>query len=237
MESLGTYPVLFVEADSANAISAERMMSRWGLQVSVAGTATEAIEMTKTRLFDVILISLELSDINGYQTASIIRELGDQFKNIPIIGHGTDAPAHLGNGNVLTDFIAKPLDENELYNKLKNHLDKTKPEVVIANLDRCTDGDVEFRKELAQLLANNVIELITSIQSSLEKNDPEIFVRSVHKTKTTLSILNDKDLLERIGLIQAKLKEGNRENLDEDVETMISRCKKTIEVLEIVSAG
>jgi CheY-like chemotaxis protein len=237
MESLGTYPVLFVEADSANAISAERMMSRWGLQVSVAGTATEAIEMTKTRIFDVILISLELNEINGLQTASIIRELGDQFQNIPIIGHGTYAPAHVGNGHVLTDFIAKPLDENELYNKLKNHLDKTRPEVVIANLDRCTDGDVEFRKELAQLLANNVIELMTSIESAIGKNDPEIFIRSVHKTKTTLSILNDKELLEWISIIQTKLKEGNRENLVEDVEKMISRCKKTIGVLSVVAAG
>jgi hypothetical protein len=120
---------------------------------------------------------------------------------------------------------------------LKNHLDKTRPEVVIANLDRCTDGDVEFRKELAQLLANNVIELMTSIKETLQKNDPEIFVRSVHKTKTTLSILNDKDLLERISTIQTKLKEGNRENLDKEIDAMISRCQKTVEVLGVVAVG
>jgi len=78
---------------------------------------------------------------------------------------------------------------------------------------------------------------MTSIKEALQKNDPEIFVRSVHKTKTTLSILNDKDLLERISIIQTKLKEGNREKLDEDIETMISRCKKTIEVLGVVAAG
>jgi CheY-like chemotaxis protein len=236
-ESLGTYPVLFVDADSVSVDSAERLMSGWGLHVSVARTAAEAIEMTKTRIFDVILVSLELGGINGYETASIIRELGDQFQNIPIIGHGIEAPGHVGNGSVLTDFIAKPLNETELYDKLKKHLDKTRPEVVIANLDRCTDGDVEFRKELAQLLANNVIELMTSIESALEKDDPEIFIRSVHKTKTTLSILNDKELLERISGIQTKLKEQNRENLDAEVEKMITRCKKTIEVLEVVAAG
>lgn len=237
MESLGTYPVLFVDADSAHADSAERLMSGWGLQVSLANTAADAIELTKTRIFDVILISLELNDINGLQTASIIRELGDQFQNIPIIGHGIEAPPHPGNGNVLTDFISKPMNETELYNKLKNHLDKTRPEIVIANLDRCTDGDVEFRKELAQLLANNVNELMTSIESALEKNDPEIFTRSVHKTKTTLSILNDKELLDRISAIQSKLKGPDRETIKEDVEKMITRCRKTIEVLEIVSAG
>jgi DNA-binding NtrC family response regulator len=237
MESLGTYPVLFVDADAASAANAERLMSGWGLQVSLAGTATDAVEMTKTRIFDVILISMELSDIHGYQTASIIRELGDQFQNIPIIGYGQQAPAHVGNGSALTDFIAKPLDETVLYNKLKNHLDRTRPEIVIANLDRCTDGDQEFRKELAQLLANNVIELMTSIESSLAQNDPEIFIRSVHKTKTTLSILNDKELMDRISLIQTKLKEGNRESLDGHVEKMLIRCKKTIEVLGVVAAG
>ncbi len=237
MESLGTYPVLFVDADLASTRSAEQLMSGWGLQVSVAKTATEAIEMTKTRIFDVILISMELNDIQGYQTASIIRELGDQFQNIPIIGHGTHAPTPAGNGKVLTDFIAKPFDTNELYNKLKNHLDKTRPEVVIANLDRCTDGDVEFRKELAQLLANNVIELMTSIESTLEKNDPEIFSRSVHKTKTTLSILNDKELLDRISIIQSKLKEPSNNGLSDEVEKMIARCRKTIEVLGVVAAG
>ena len=236
-ESLGTYPVLFVEADSTHANSAEQLMSGWGLQVSIAATATDAIEMSKMRIFDVIFISMELSDIHGYQTASIIRELGDQFQNIPIIGHGTEPPPHVGNGNVLTDFIAKPLDESELYSKLKNHLDKTRPEIVIANLDRCTDGDVEFRKELAQLLANNVIELMTSIESSLKENDPEIFVRSVHKTKTTLSILNDKEILDRISLIQAKLKEGDRRSIEGDVEKMLNRCKKTIEVLSQIAAG
>ena len=235
-ESLGTYPVLFVDPDLASAQSAEQLMSGWGLQVSIAKSATEAIEMTKTRIFDVILISMELSDIEGYQTASIIRELGDQFQNIPIIGHGPHAPAH-GNGKVLTDFITIPFDTRELYSKLKNHLDKTRPEVVIANLDRCTDGDVEFRKELAQLLANNVIELMASIEATLEKNDPEIFFRTVHKTKTTLSILNDKELLDRISTIQSKLKGSNNEELNDHVQKMIARCKKTIEVLGVVAAG
>jgi CheY-like chemotaxis protein len=236
MESLGTYPVLFVDAAPSDAKSAEQLMSDWGLQVSVALSAAQAIELTKTRFFDVILISMDLKDINGYETASIIRGLGDQFQNIPIIGHGTALPAADVNGHVFTDYISKPFDEAELYNKLKNHLDKTRPEVVIANLDRCTDGDVEFRKELAQLLAGNVLELMTNIQTALQKNDPEVFIRSVHKTKTTLSILNDTELLDLINRIQEKLKRGDQQNLDDDVKKMIARCRKTIEVLNTVSA-
>lgn len=237
MESLGPYPVLFVEANPANASSAERLLSGWGLQVSVAGSAEEAIELTKTRIFDVILIGLDLHEKNGYETASIIRNLGDQFQNIPIIAHGTGSPASNGKGHAFTDFILHPFNEGDLYNKLKIHLDKTRPEVVIANLDRCTDGDVEFRKELAQLLANNVIELMTNVELALQRKDPEIFIRSVHKTKTTLSILNDTELLEQINFIQARLKDDDREKLDSYVKKMVDRCRKTIEVLNVIAAG
>lgn len=237
MESLGPYPVLIVDTGSESADFAERAMSRWGLRVSVAGSGKEAIELTKTHMFDVILIGLNLNDINAYETASIIRKLGDQFQNIPIIGYGAAPPASNGNGDVFSDFLSYPINETELFDKLKNHLDKTRPEVVIANLDRCTDGDVEFRRELAQLLANNVVELMTNIEKALQVNDPEIFIRAVHKTKTTLSILNDTELLEQIGIIQTKLKESCTENLDHHVKKMINRCQKTIAVLNIVSSG
>jgi CheY-like chemotaxis protein len=237
MEPLGPYPVLFVDSDSATATAAEQLMSGWGLQVSLATNAKEGIELAKTRVFDVILISLDLIDINGYKTAGIIRELGDQFKNIPIIGHGRGQLGSNGNGHVFTDFISLPFNDVELYEKLRQHLDKTRPEVVIANLDRCTDGDVEFRKELAQLLANNVMELMTTVKEAVTENDPEIFIRSVHKTKTTLSILNDSELLEQISIIQVKLKNADHGNLDDHVTRMTKRCKKTIEVLNLVSAA
>ena len=34
----------------------------------------------------------------------------------------------------------------------KNHIDNCQTDILMANLDRCTDGDTEFRRELAQLL-------------------------------------------------------------------------------------
>jgi DNA-binding response OmpR family regulator len=233
MESLGPHPILFVEMDSEKAIPAEKLMSGWGLHVSSARSGREAIELTKTRQFEVLLITVDLVDINAYELASAIRNLGDQFQSIPIIGYGRERSDV--DGNVLTDFISHPFNEVELHSKLKTHLDKMRPEIVMATLDRCAEGDPDFRRELAQLLANNVAELMTSIDKALAANNPEIFIRSVHKTKTTLGILNDAEMLEEIRIIQGKLKEPNPTNLQSHIQKMIDRCIKTIDTLKVVS--
>ncbi len=235
MESLGPHQILFVETDSANTIVAEQLLTGWGLHVSIAKNSKEAIELTKTNIFDLILMALQLNDIDGIETARIIRRLGDQFQHVPIIGHGTDPITSELKGDALTDFILNPFDKTELYNKLKNHLDKGQPDIVMQNLDRCTDGDIEFRRELAQLLANNIIELMTNIDRALKNKDSHVFTRAVHKTKTTLSILNDAELTEDIKIVQAKLKEPEPLDLDRYVERLTNRCRKTINILNTLS--
>jgi hypothetical protein len=107
----------------------------------------------------------------------------------------------------------------------------------MANLDRCTDGDIEFRKELAQLLANNMTELMANIQKAVSVIDANILMRSVHKTKTTLSILNDSEMNEGISIVQTKLKESTAAGLEGHVEKLISRCQKTIDILNSLSAA
>ncbi len=104
----------------------------------------------------------------------------------------------------------------------------------MANLDRCTDGDPEFRRELALLLANNITELMANVDKALQDNDPNIFTRAVHKTKTTLSILNDSEINEAIANIQTKFKES-QEDLERHAEKLINRCKKTVSILTALS--
>src|SRR5688572_30479484 len=118
----------------------------------------------------------------------------------------------------------------------KNHTDNCQPDIVMANLDKCTDGDTEFRRELAQLLANNITEMIANIEKSVKVKDPNIMMRSVHKTKTTLSILNDREMNEEIIVVETKLKEPSPSDLEIHVEKLISRCAKTVNILNTLAA-
>ena len=118
----------------------------------------------------------------------------------------------------------------------KNHIDNCQPDILMANLDKCTDGDTEFRRELAQLLADNITEMMANIEKSAKVKDPNIMIRSVHKTKTTLTILNDDEINESISLVETKLKEPSPVDLDIHVEKLINRCAKTVNILTALSA-
>ena len=117
----------------------------------------------------------------------------------------------------------------------KNHIDNCQPDILMANLDRCTDGDTEFRRELAQLLASNITEMMANIEKSVKVKDPNIMIRSVHKTKTTLSILNDSEMNEEINIVETKLKETSPVDLEIHVEKLISRCLRAINILTTLS--
>ena len=120
--------------------------------------------------------------------------------------------------------------------KPNNHIDNCQPDIVMANLDKCTDGDTDFRRELAQLLANNIKEMMANIEKSVKIKDPNIMMRSVHKTKTTLSILNDSEMNEEINIVETKLKETSPVDLETHVERLINRCMRAINVLTTLSA-
>jgi hypothetical protein len=117
----------------------------------------------------------------------------------------------------------------------KDHIDNCQPDILMANLDRCTDGDTEFRRELAQLLASNITEMMANIEKSVKVKDPTIMIRSVHKTKTTLSILNDSEMNEEISIVETKLKETSPVDLEIHVEKLISRCVRAINILTTLS--
>jgi HPt (histidine-containing phosphotransfer) domain-containing protein len=115
-------------------------------------------------------------------------------------------------------------------------LDKDQPSNLAANLDKCTDGDMEFRRELAQLLANNISELLANIEKALKLNDPTIFVRAVHKTKTTLSILDDGELSETLNRLQSKIGADTAPaEMDQHVQKLHFWCKKTISDLNALA--
>jgi response regulator RpfG family c-di-GMP phosphodiesterase len=177
--------------------------------------------------------------LNGYETARLLKRLEEKYHRVPIIAHG-DLPSAIGKKQAgeqgLNDYLQKPFDKTQLYDLLQKHLDKDQPSNLAANLDKCTDGDMEFRRELAQLLANNISELLTNIEKALKLNDPTIFVRAVHKTKTTLSILDDGELSETLNRLQSKIGADTAPaEMDQHVQKLNFWCKKTISDLNALA--
>lgn len=66
------------------------------------------------------------------------------------------------------------------------------------NFDQYTDGDAEFKKELIYLMIDNLKEVQHSLVEAAKNNKLEIFEKTCHKIKPTLSILEDNEQHETI---------------------------------------
>jgi len=119
--------ILLVEDNKINELIARKFMEDWNLKVDSAGNGLEAIEKLNQGNFHLILMDLQMPEMDGYMTASIIRGRGHEpFISIPIIALTASSKSEVQEKIVLAgmnDFVSKPFNPDELFGKLKLYLD------------------------------------------------------------------------------------------------------------------
>lgn len=97
--------------------------------------------------------------------------------------------------------------------------------------DLYTDGDEVFKKDLIVMMIENLQELQQAITVADKQNSAPGFFTSVHKVKTTLTMLNDRDL--DAALVEAQ-SEGffTSAGRDATVITVIRVCNEIIRSLQ-----
>ncbi len=93
-----------------------------GYEVDIAGRGTEALEMTRKRLPNLILLDIMMPDMDGYEVCKRLRTT-NRTKHIPIIfltqkDDRSDKIAGLELG--ADDFVTKPFDIEELKLRVNN---------------------------------------------------------------------------------------------------------------------
>jgi hypothetical protein len=77
------------------------------------------------------------------------------------------------------------------------------------DFDLYTDGDLEFKSELTLLMLDNVRELQQSLSEAIKANDSEIFRKTCHKVKPTLSIIDDAEFNDIIEVLKCQIDNQN----------------------------
>ena len=121
--------VLLVEDDSINRLVVEGLLTDVGLRVQLAHDGLEAVQRVTAEPFDLILMDMQMPRLDGAQAAVRIRQT-QHGVTVPIIALTANAFAQdrercLSAG--MNDFIAKPLQADELFETLLNWLSATPP--------------------------------------------------------------------------------------------------------------
>ncbi len=111
--------VLVAEDVVLNQLLIKMILSDFGFEYDVVNNGKIAIEKLQTNAYDIILMDLQMPEMNGFEAAQYIRKI--MKSKIPIIALTADVTTvdvakckEFG----MDAYISKPIDENELYNKI-----------------------------------------------------------------------------------------------------------------------
>ncbi|MCA1794753.1 MAG: response regulator [Desulfobacteraceae bacterium] len=146
LETIKDAKVLLVEDNTINQLLAEDLLTRAGLQVTIADNGKKAVELAEKARFDIILMDIQMPEMDGFEATRTILEKQSENQP-PIIAMTANAMAGdrercLEAGMV--DHVAKPIEPNVLFDTLVKWIPavKNKPPMVKAEKDMDKKGSL-----------------------------------------------------------------------------------------------
>lgn len=128
--------VLIVEDNPINQLLVIKVLENQGYEITVASNGRIALEEYGKQSFDVILMDLQMPELDGYETTRIIRKMDGDKGEIPIVA----MTAHTIEGELekcvkigMNDYISKPFNASELYQKIEMIIEKARSSTVTVN--------------------------------------------------------------------------------------------------------
>ncbi|WP_456462834.1 response regulator [Reichenbachiella sp.] len=120
--------ILLVEDNPVNVMVAKKFLSRWDIKVDVAENGREALEKTAIESYDLVLMDLQMPEMDGYTASEELRKRG---YTVPILALTASVMLDVGDRvfkSGMNDFITKPFDPDDLFNKIKLHIERKESE-------------------------------------------------------------------------------------------------------------
>jgi CheY-like chemotaxis protein len=117
--------ILLVEDNLLNQKLALRVLQKRGFLADLAENGAEAVEILKTKTYDLILMDLQMPEMDGYQATTYIRnEMKLQTPIIAMTAHSIVGEKAKCLDIGMNDYLPKPFDPNLLHSKILEYTKK-----------------------------------------------------------------------------------------------------------------
>ncbi len=239
--------VLVVEDVELNQLLMKTLLDDFGFECEIVANGKIAIEALENNYYDIILMDIQMPIMNGFQATDYIRNV--LKLTTPIIALTADVTTvDLEKCKTfgMNDFIAKPVDDRKLFNKMINLLKKDKVIQAVSKskvgtnikykfinmnyLNLITKSNSNLKTEMINLYLKQTPILLKVIRKSYLQKDFETLKMTVHKLIPSFSIVGiDDDYLELAKKIENEI---TSPKLKIWIQKLENTCNQAIEELK-----
>ncbi len=120
--------ILIVEDNDINSQILERLLEKKGFKTTLARDGIKALEAIEREKFDLIFMDVQMPLLNGFDTSRRIRQhekvMGSHTPIIALTANALAGDKEKCLEAGMDDYLSKPVDANELYEKIRIFLNK-----------------------------------------------------------------------------------------------------------------
>jgi PAS domain S-box-containing protein len=252
--------LLLVEDNELNQIVATGMLKKAGATVDVADNGQVALDMLEadSQRYDLILMDVQMPVMDGHAAARCIR---DQLKlTLPILAMTagvtqSERDSCLVSG--LDDVIAKPIDFDDLMNKIRRYLpfaatarapaavpqdamppdagpQSVSPPYDLARMLTAMDNDIGLVRAFTTIFLNTAKEMLLAMDSALAAGDAALLHRVAHTMKGTVGYFHARGAMEAAARLEQDARHAELAVLASDVAVVHAEMEHLVAALTVL---
>lgn len=221
--------ILLVEDDNVNQIVISRMLMEKGHVIDIASNGLEAIAAYENKIYDVVLMDIQMPIMDGIETTRIIREKDGLIKYTPIIAL-TAFALHKDRERFMTfgmdEYISKPVKMDDLWSVIEKVVNNKQCEKDFKEIPRISEnGEIVFLNKVEERSTDELYPIINEIEvwikelmKALDNNDLLSIEEISHNIKKIFNQIDAEELKRTAFKIELA---SRRENLKDALENSI----------------
>ena len=122
--------VLVAEDNRVNQAVIEYMLTAEGAEVALADNGAEAVARVKQEdgcRYDLVLMDIQMPAMDGFEATRAILEVAPNLPIVAQTAHAFDQEKEKCTANGMVDFLAKPIDLEQLVRVVQRHTSQSGP--------------------------------------------------------------------------------------------------------------
>jgi two-component system sensor histidine kinase BarA len=234
-ESKIAMTVMAVDDNPANLKLIGALLEDMVRHVELCDSGHQAVDRAKQMQFDLILMDIQMPDMDGIRACELIHQLPHQQQTpvIAVTAHAMAGQKEKLLSAGMTDYLAKPIEEEKLHNLLLRYKPgtgtairaiATEPLEPVVNPNTTLDWQLALRqaagknnlaRDMLQMLIDFLPEVRNKIEEQLVGENPEGLVDLIHKLHGSCGYSGVPRMKNLCQLIEQQLRSGTQE---EDLE-------------------